>query len=89
MTCIDRADLPNVGSNPRLRLALNFANSRPGPYWFCWEAKIDAPTMVGRAASRLDPNSTLAGLPDDRVIYIHALQNAVNPLVTLLGFEAS
>lgn len=29
------------------------------------------------------------GLPDDRVIYVHALRNAVNPLVTLLGFEAS
>jgi peptide/nickel transport system permease protein len=27
------------------------------------------------------------GLPDDRVIYIHALRNAINPLVTLLGFE--
>ena len=29
----------------------------------------------------------LACLPDDRVIYIHALPNAVNPLITLLGFE--
>ncbi|MEB3360180.1 MAG: ABC transporter permease [Synechococcales bacterium] len=27
------------------------------------------------------------GLPEDRVIYVHALRNAVNPLVTLLGFE--
>ncbi|MEB3290372.1 MAG: ABC transporter permease [Leptolyngbya sp.] len=27
------------------------------------------------------------GLPEDRVIYIHALRNAVNPLITLLGFE--
>jgi peptide/nickel transport system permease protein len=27
------------------------------------------------------------GLPENRVIYIHALRNAVNPLVTLLGFE--
>lgn len=26
------------------------------------------------------------GLPENRVIYIHALRNAVNPLVTLLGF---
>ena len=26
-------------------------------------------------------------MPDDRVIYIHALRNAVNPLITLLGFE--
>jgi peptide/nickel transport system permease protein len=27
------------------------------------------------------------GLPERRVIYIHALRNAVNPLITLLGFE--
>ncbi|ACB51647.1 binding protein dependent transport systems inner membrane component [Crocosphaera subtropica ATCC 51142] len=27
------------------------------------------------------------GLPEDKVIYIHALRNAVNPLITLLGFE--
>ena len=27
------------------------------------------------------------GLPEKRVIYVHALRNAVNPLITLLGFE--
>ncbi|MFN3679923.1 ABC transporter permease [Thermosynechococcus sp.] len=27
------------------------------------------------------------GLPESRVIYVHALRNAVNPLITLLGFE--
>jgi peptide/nickel transport system permease protein len=27
------------------------------------------------------------GLPENRVIYTHALRNAVNPLITLLGFE--
>ncbi|MCS6812496.1 MAG: ABC transporter permease [Cyanobacteria bacterium] len=27
------------------------------------------------------------GLPESRVIYIHALRNAINPLITLLGFE--
>jgi peptide/nickel transport system permease protein len=27
------------------------------------------------------------GLPEDRVIYVHALRNAVNPLITILGFE--
>lgn len=27
------------------------------------------------------------GLPEHRVIYVHALRNAINPLVTLLGFE--
>ncbi len=27
------------------------------------------------------------GLPESKVIYVHALRNAVNPLITLLGFE--
>ena len=27
------------------------------------------------------------GLPENRVIYVHALRNAVNPLITLLGYE--
>jgi peptide/nickel transport system permease protein len=27
------------------------------------------------------------GLPENKVIYTHALRNAINPLVTLLGFE--
>lgn len=27
------------------------------------------------------------GLPENRVIYIHALRNAINPLITILGFE--
>jgi len=27
------------------------------------------------------------GLPEQRVIYVHALRNAINPLITLLGFE--
>jgi peptide/nickel transport system permease protein len=27
------------------------------------------------------------GLPEDRVIYRHALRNAINPLITLLGYE--
>jgi peptide/nickel transport system permease protein len=29
------------------------------------------------------------GLPENRVIYCHALRNAVNPLITLLGYEFS
>ena len=29
------------------------------------------------------------GLPENRVIYVHALRNAINPLITLLGYEFS
>lgn len=29
------------------------------------------------------------GLPENRVVYVHALRNAINPLVTLLGYEFS
>lgn len=27
------------------------------------------------------------GLPENRVVYVHALRNAINPMITLLGFE--
>jgi peptide/nickel transport system permease protein len=27
------------------------------------------------------------GLPEDKVIYVHAVRNAINPLITLFGFE--
>ena len=27
------------------------------------------------------------GLPENRVLYVHAFRNAINPLITLLGFE--
>lgn len=29
------------------------------------------------------------GLPEGRVVYVHALRNAINPLITLLGYEFS
>ena len=29
------------------------------------------------------------GLPENRVVYHHALRNAINPLITLLGYEFS
>jgi peptide/nickel transport system permease protein len=29
------------------------------------------------------------GLPEHRVIYVHALRNAINPMITLLGYEFS
>lgn len=29
------------------------------------------------------------GLPENKVLYVHALRNAINPLITLLGFEFS
>lgn len=29
------------------------------------------------------------GLPENRVIYVHALRNAVNPLITMLGYSLS
>jgi peptide/nickel transport system permease protein len=27
------------------------------------------------------------GLPENKVIFVHALRNAINPLITILGFE--
>jgi len=58
-------------------------------------------TVVGLAAIQRQMRGTLLdvlkdeyvrtarakGLPEHRVIYVHALRNAINPIVTLLGFE--
>lgn len=47
--------------------------------------------MRGNMLAQLRQQYVLAarakGLPEDRIIYRHALRNAFNPLVTLLGFE--
>jgi len=49
--------------------------------------------MRGNMLEVLGQNYILAarakGLPEHRVIYSHALRNAINPLITLLGFEFS
>jgi peptide/nickel transport system permease protein len=49
--------------------------------------------MRGNMLEELGKQYVLAarakGLPEDRVIYVHALRNAVNPLITLLGYEFS
>ncbi len=29
------------------------------------------------------------GLPENRVLYLHALRNAINPMITMLGFSFS
>jgi peptide/nickel transport system permease protein len=58
-------------------------------------------TFVGLAAIQRQMRGTLLdvlrddyvrtarakGLPEHKVIYVHALRNAINPLITLLGFE--
>ena len=47
--------------------------------------------MRGNMLAQLRQQYILAarakGLPEDRIIYIHALRNAFNPMVTLLGYE--
>ncbi|MEI6437747.1 MAG: ABC transporter permease [Candidatus Omnitrophota bacterium] len=47
--------------------------------------------MRGNMLEELGKQYVLAarakGLPEDRVIYVHALRNALNPLITLLGYE--
>ena len=47
--------------------------------------------MRGNMLEELGKQYVLAarakGLPENRVIYVHALRNALNPLITLLGYE--
>ena len=45
--------------------------------------------MLGVLREQYILTARAKGLPEGRVIYWHALRNAINPLITLLGYELS
>ena len=51
--------------------------------------RITRGTMLDVLGQKYILTARAKGLPENRVIYHHALRNAINPLVTLLGFEFS
>jgi peptide/nickel transport system permease protein len=51
--------------------------------------KIMRGNMLEVLGQRYILSARAKGLPENRVIYRHALRNAINPLITLLGYEFS
>ena len=51
--------------------------------------KIMRGNMLEELGQKYILTARAKGLPESRVIYSHALRNAINPLITLLGYEFS
>lgn len=51
--------------------------------------KIMRGNMIEALGQKYILTARAKGLPENRVVYHHALKNAINPLITLLGFEFS
>jgi peptide/nickel transport system permease protein len=51
--------------------------------------RISRGNMLEELRKQYITTARAKGLPENRVIYTHALRNAINPLITLFGFEFS
>ncbi|MBN1980189.1 MAG: ABC transporter permease [Chitinivibrionales bacterium] len=45
--------------------------------------------MLEELRARYITTARAKGLPENRVVYLHALRNAINPLITIFGYEFS
>jgi len=54
-----------------------------------WLQKIMRGNMLEILGQQYILSARAKGLPENQVIYRHALRNAINPLITLLGYEFS
>ena len=51
--------------------------------------RISRGNMLEELRKQYITTARAKGLPENRIIYRHALRNAINPLITLFGFEFS
>jgi peptide/nickel transport system permease protein len=87
MTSIDHADLPWWGQILDYGWHLILPTVALGLTGFASLQRLMRGQLLDVLRQDYIRTARAKGLPDDRVIYVHALRNAVNPLITLLGFE--
>ena len=87
MTSIDHADFSKLGQIldvgwhmilPTLALSITS---------FAGLLRITRGNLLDVLRQNYIQTARAKGLPENRVIYVHALRNAINPLITILGFE--
>lgn len=87
MTSIDYADLTPLGKVLDIGWHLILPTLALSITSFAGLQRITRGNLLDVLRQNYIQTARAKGLPENRVIYIHALRNAVNPLVTLLGFE--
>ena len=87
MTSIDHADLSPIGKVVDIGWHMIFPTLALGITGFAGLQRLTRGQMLDVMRQNYIQTARAKGLSENRVIYIHALRNAVNPLITLLGFE--
>ncbi|MBD2464085.1 ABC transporter permease [Oscillatoria sp. FACHB-1407] len=87
MTSIDHADLTPLGKVLDVAWHLILPTLALSITSFAGLQRIMRGELLDVLRQDYIQTARAKGLPENRVIYVHALRNAVNPLMTLLGFE--
>lgn len=87
MTSIDHADLTPIGKVLDIAWHMILPTLALSITGFAGLQRITRGELLDVLRQDYIQTARAKGLPENRVIYVHALRNAVNPLITLLGFE--
>jgi peptide/nickel transport system permease protein len=87
MTSIDHADLTGFGKALDISWHMILPVIALSITSFAGLQRITRGEMLDVLRQDYIQTARAKGLPENKVIYVHALRNAVNPLITLLGFE--
>jgi peptide/nickel transport system permease protein len=87
MTSINNADLSPIGKVLDIGWHMILPTIALSITSFAGLQRITRGEMLDVLRQDYIQTARAKGLPENRVIYVHALRNAVNPLITLLGFE--
>lgn len=87
MTSIDHGDLTQLGKIIDIAWHMILPTIALSITSFAGLQRITRGEMLDVLRQDYIQTARAKGLPENKVIYVHALRNAVNPLITLLGFE--
>jgi peptide/nickel transport system permease protein len=87
MTSIDHADLTPIGKILDIGWHMILPTIALSITSFAGLQRITRGELLDVLRQDYIQTARAKGLPENKVIYVHALRNAVNPLITLLGFE--
>ena len=87
MTSVDHADLSAVGKVLDVTWHMILPTVALSVTSFAGLQRLTRGELLDVLRQEYIQTARAKGLPENKVIYVHALRNAINPLITLLGFE--
>jgi peptide/nickel transport system permease protein len=87
MTSINHADLSPIGKILDLAWHMILPTLALSVTGFAGLQRLTRGQLLDVLRQDYIQTARAKGLPENRVLYVHALRNAINPLITLLGFE--